>query len=433
LFLAVSDREDSGRGTDELRNLFDQYCQAENRVTHALLSALNEDRRLLRLFLRDLVKAKPPVDARKLAVLEQQYPGEEEPSEEELDRRGIPDGWIAAEEQAWCVLIESKVLASLRAAQIESHRRTAARRGFTTVIAVAITPHRAATPPQRTVMLEWRDIYAWLRHADSVWAGRAADYLEIVEAKLIEAGQLGEGTLTMFSGFPFGRDHPYTYLEGKRLLGLALGELRARRDLRQRLGMNPKDPGRPAITGSRDEGVWNFLSLSSASDAAKHTHYPHLTLSIGAWGVGAMVTVPNAVNSRMRQHIKALGQDGFHTLVKQIVRNMKPLLREYPGVAPWFGGLQRRWPSLKAIPYVDATIGFDLRTAGTASEGPKPQLRWLEAGYGSFINKQGSNYEIQLGAIFRYERCPELRHPNATDLIARAWLACGPLVNLGRQ
>jgi hypothetical protein len=290
-------------GTDELRNLFDQYSQAENRVTHALLSALNEDRRLLRLFLRDLVKATPAVDTWKLAVLEQQYPGEEEPSEEELDRRGIPDGWIVAEEQAWCVLIESKVLASLRGAQIESHRRTAARRGFTTVIAVAITAHRPAAAPQRTVMLEWRDIYAWLRHhrAGSVWAGRAADYLEIAEAKLIEAGQFVEGTLTMFSGFPFDRDHPYTYLEGKRVLGLALGELRARQDLRQRLGMNPKVPGRPAITGQGGDVVWNFLSLSSASDAGNHTRYPHLTLAIAAWGVDAMVTVPNAQNAAAYQ------------------------------------------------------------------------------------------------------------------------------------
>jgi hypothetical protein len=224
--------------------------------------------------------------------------------------------------------IESKVLVSLRAAQIESHRRTAARRGFTTVIAVAIT-QRAVVALRHTVMLEWRDIYAWLRRhsADSIWAGRVAGYLEIAEAKLIETGQFAEGTLTMFSGFPFDRDHPYAYLEGKRVLGL----------------------------------------------------------------------------------------------------------REYPGVAPWFRGQQRRWSSLKAIPYLDALIEFDLRTAGEGSKGPQPQLRWLEAGYGSFVNKERSNYAIQLGAIFRYERCPELRRPDATDLIARAWLACEPLVDLGRR
>ena len=48
------------------------------------MTAINEDRKLLGLFLRELVKVKAPVDPRNLSVLEQQYPGEEEPSEDDL-------------------------------------------------------------------------------------------------------------------------------------------------------------------------------------------------------------------------------------------------------------------------------------------------------------------------------------------------------------
>jgi hypothetical protein len=59
---------------------------------------------------------------------------------------------------------------------------------------------------------------------------------------LIESQQFLEGTLTMFSGFPFGHDHPFTYLEGKRVLELALGELKKRRDLCDQLKMNRKRP-----------------------------------------------------------------------------------------------------------------------------------------------------------------------------------------------
>jgi hypothetical protein len=105
-----------------LRNIFDQYSQPENRVTHALMTALQEDRKLLGLFLRELVGVKPPCQPDKLTVLEQQYPGEEEPSEEELERRGIPDGWIF-DSEGWCVFIESKVIAKLGADQINRHRR----------------------------------------------------------------------------------------------------------------------------------------------------------------------------------------------------------------------------------------------------------------------------------------------------------------------
>jgi hypothetical protein len=46
--------------------------------------------------------------------------------------------------------------------------------------------------------------------------------------------------------------------------------------------------------------------------------------------------------------------------------------------------------------------------------------------------KEGANYQIQIGALFRYDRCPELRRPDSIDLIAAAWLACKPLVDLKR-
>src|SRR5215213_6735081 len=88
-----------------VRNVFDQYSQPENRVTHALMTALHEDRRLLDSFLRDLIKVKPPVSPEHLKVLEQQFPGEEAPSDEaDLERRGIPDAWIV-DQEGWCVLI----------------------------------------------------------------------------------------------------------------------------------------------------------------------------------------------------------------------------------------------------------------------------------------------------------------------------------------
>ena len=81
--------------------------------------------------------------------------------------------------------------------------------------------------------------------------------------------------MTRFSGFHFGTDHPLTYLEGKRVLELALGELRGRHDLVKGLGMNPKAPGRAAITGRHGQGVWDFLSLSSGSGEENFTKHPH--------------------------------------------------------------------------------------------------------------------------------------------------------------
>jgi hypothetical protein len=211
------------------------------------------------------------------------------------------------------------VIAKLAADQIHRHRRTAERRGFERITVVAITPRKPTASPTQTVLLEWRAVYAWLRRhsSHSMWAARAADYLEAAEVKLIDSEQFVEGTLTQFSGFPFGRDHPFTYLEGKRVLGLALGELRGQRDLRDRLRMDPKASGRPAITGRQANAVWDFLSLTTATKGENFTKYPHLTLGVLSHAVEAMVTVPNAVNSLMRRNLIGLGEIGFEALAKE--------------------------------------------------------------------------------------------------------------------
>ncbi|CCB63446.1 protein of unknown function [Hyphomicrobium sp. MC1] len=52
-------------------------------------------------------------------------------------------------------------------------------------------------------------------------------------------------------GIPFGSDHPFTYHEGKRILSLAMSELRQRGDLQGELGMNPSTPGRPSWEGAK--------------------------------------------------------------------------------------------------------------------------------------------------------------------------------------
>jgi hypothetical protein len=416
-----------------LRNIFDQYSQPENRVTHALMTALQEDRKLLGLFLRELVDVKPPCHTSLLSVLEQQYPGEEEPSEEELERRGIPDGWIF-DDEGWCVFIETKVIAKLTSDQINRHRRTAERRGFNAITAVAIAPNPPATLPTDTVLLEWRNVYGWLcRHAPtSAWASRTAEYLEIAEAKLIDSEQFVEGTLTMFSGFPFGHDHPFTYLEGKRVLALAMSELRQRRDLRDRLKMNPKAPGRSAIKGRQGHAVWDFFSLTSSGEAETFTKDPHLTLTVGAEQLEAVVTLPHAVNGTIRRNLVRLGEDGFRQLASRVVENLEQLLRNHPGATPWCRGIQRRYPSQSAAPFIDAQIDFDLRTAVSQQDSAKVQPRWLSAAYNSFVHKEGSNYQMQMGVLFRYNRCSELRNANALDLVAEAWLGCKPLVDLAR-
>ena len=98
----------------------------------------------------------------------------------------------------------------------------------------------------------------------------------------------------MFSGIPFGRNNPYNYLEAKRVLRLAMDELRRRSDLKNELGMDPAASGRSAITGRESTRIWDFLRLRQSQNATSFTEFPHLTLSIQQEQLFALVTVPHA-------------------------------------------------------------------------------------------------------------------------------------------
>jgi hypothetical protein len=97
-----------------MRNIFDQYSQPENRLTHALAVCLSEDRRLLAAWLK-WIGQDPSTRAAKLTIVEQRLPGEFELRESAADGRGLPD-IVIHDEAGWCVFIESKLESSLTGA-----------------------------------------------------------------------------------------------------------------------------------------------------------------------------------------------------------------------------------------------------------------------------------------------------------------------------
>ena len=145
-----------------------------------------------------------------------------------------------------------------------------------------------------------------------------------------------------------------------------------------------------------------------------------------------MVTIPNSVNTKARRALVNLGEDGFRSIIEQIVRNMKPLMRANPGIVPLLNAQQRRWRSMRSQPSLDARINFDLRTAIPGSSPVVTQPQWLSATYGALARKRGANYELQVGAIFPYDKCPGLQKESAIKMIEQAWLACKPLVDIVR-
>ena len=95
------------RNKNPVRNLFDQYAQPENKLTHALVCTLQREEKLIRPFLRLLKISKILPLKKKIQVVEQQIPGEGE-SRNENESNGVPDACFF-DDDSWAVLVESKV------------------------------------------------------------------------------------------------------------------------------------------------------------------------------------------------------------------------------------------------------------------------------------------------------------------------------------
>lgn len=417
-----------------MRHLFDQYHQPENRLTHALMSSLANDPALLKKFIRWTTGQRPP--ASRLFAVEQSLPGQQESVQEDQERRrGLPDGWIYDEEN-WCLLIENKIQSPLTRNQLDRHRTTAIRRGFEKISLLALVPNPCTEPSlygDSVVLRKWTDLYLWMsQQAQSVWANQLTSYMQILEQKLILDNYLREGTLTVFDGIKFGRDNPYSYIEAKRLLRLALDELRQRRDLQKELGMDAAGEGRPAITGRVSTRIWNFLRLREARGVKNFTEFPHLTLSIHDDQLIAVVTVPNGIRREFRKNLLRGGRDQFGALFEQLFVNLNRALRRAQGAVPWVEILQRRYPSQKSEPIIDARLQFDLRTTfddrSVIGKPVKRQQQWLDATYEALSNRN-SNLQLAIGAIFPFDRCPDVRTPEILNYVAKVWLGCKPLIH----
>ena len=416
-----------------MRNVFDQYTQRENRITHALVTALAEEPRLLRAFvLWATGKAAP---SGRLHMVEQRLPGEPELAEADAERRGLPDAWIYNDD-SWCLLIESKIAATLKNDQLLRHQQTAIRRGFKQVnlLALDVIEPRRVSLPAWVAFRQWQDVYSWLIEMshESEWAGKVAQYLEVSDSRWSEEGYLKEGTLTKFSGISFRADEPYSYLEAKRILKLAMEELRNKKELIRVLGMVPELLGRSSITGKEGDAVWDYLSLKGANTDKTFTNNPHLTLGIASDRLSAIITIPHRIKTVSRKNLVDLGSDGFQQLIEEVNTRLLKALASAKGAAPWCTVVQRRYPSQRSPPIIDASIEYDLRTAFSQrykNGKVKDQPQWLQATYDALSHKK-SNLQVSVGALFPYRLCLATAKPEIIDTIAEVWIACKPLLDV---
>jgi hypothetical protein len=411
-----------------MRNLFDQYEQPENRLSHALAVCLHEDRRLLRGFVRWVGAARGSENGR-LIVVEQSLPGDPlNTKEEEAERKGLPD-IVIHDGESWCIPIESKIQAKLTEDQLQRHEATLRRRDFREIACVALTKS-GVTPPRGVIGRSWSELYEWLGTEGShrEWPERLRAYLRVAEVRLAREEYLTEGTLTMFDGFPFSEDNPYTYGEGKRLIRLALDELCKLEALR-RLGVDRDAAGRGKITGRDGRGVWDYLALKDRPRGSPFTRYPHLTLGVREDGLNIAVTIPNGVIGGVRSRLARLTPDEHSELISCILMRSRRLLRNGGRVEAF--AVQRHYPSRSAPALEDAQVRFNLETSqGRGGRRVKAQLEWARL-FAELLKKKQAN--IQFGYEIKLPwGMPGLNTRKAVAMIADGWCSLKPLLDVLR-
>lgn len=413
-----------------MRNLFDQYKEPENRLTHALMTVLHEDRALLSRFIKWATGKPAPSPLQTLTVLEQSLPGEEELQDvEDQERKGLPDGCIH-DDNGWALLIESKIAARLTMRQIKAHQNSARSKRLDRVTLLALTATgQSKLTVDGVTCKEWRDLYIWLKqHArSSYWVSIVTDYMEVAEMKLSRCGYLTMGTLTGFTGVPFDKETPYTYDAAKRILDLAMIELRNHTIFNDQLHIDNKKV-RLKIKGKNALSVWDVLLLKNAL-GEPFTSVPHLSLGIHHDQLNAFVIVPDKVTGRYRRSLMQGDQSDFCAIFKLFLDEFEKRLGCVKGAMPWIEVIQRVYPSRSAEPVVNAKLEFDLRTAFPNAQkmSPKHQKQWLETTYASMKNRR-SNLQLAVGAIFPYGTCEAVRDPKILNHIADAWISCKPLI-----
>lgn len=413
-----------------MRNVFDQYRQSENQLSHALATVLTMENALCRRFVRWLADFETPRGA-KLSVEQQRVPGIAAVEPEEGDRKGLPDICIHADSD-WCVAIESKVGSSLTADQLRRHRKTV-RRYFERVLLIAITAEsKPRDLPKDTLHRTWVDVYVWMGEQperENLWVRQLRDFMRLLESRLASEGHAIPESLTMFDGIPFDKDHPYSYLEAKLLIRQAIPLMRQRKALKS-LGVDSACTGRSAITGKDSIAVWDYISLKPAGESGSFTEWPHLTMGIHNSFAEARLTMPNSINGESKKAFRNLGEEGFLELSGQIARNMRKAFGDSKGYKPVMKIVHRHYASQRSVAEIDGDMEVDLRASINDGVGRvKMQRHWFDAGYRLLTEKNGCNVQLQMGVNFPHTG-NLTKGSGAIENLEKGWVACEPLINI---
>ncbi len=412
-----------------MRNIFNQFQQPENRLTHAFACCLHHDKKLLKNFLIDLLNLSPP-SINCLSIIEQSLPGRfgngsEQSSVETGQENGLPD-MIVFDEEGWCVIIESKITSPICKDQIKRHIATLKRRGYSNPHLAVIAIKKPHDPIPNCTVCTWSSIYKWISqfgHA-SFWAEELREYFEILEKTMTNAKQLTTGTITDFIGIPFDKRTPFSYLEGKRILKLMMERLKERKQFDPKLQVD-YESGRGAITNHAT--VWDILSLKTGRKSTNFTDTPHLTFGFTETQLQIMLTLPDKVIKTKIPSLKDV-----KGALSNFVGALDQLKVSDDICTPRMKLEQRHSTHRRSNPIIDGILEFDLRTLALTRDDNhkiKRQGEWLDSLYGLCQAKK-STMQLQIGVFWSYTYLSKISSEQILELVENSCNAMVELVSL---
>lgn len=426
--------------TKNLRNLFDQYSQEENRLTHSLLHTLSIEKKLLIDFMKFTI-GKYPFNSKDTIFIGSQgrYGDEKRNIVSKKDKReSVPDAIIHDKDGTTCILIECKVTAGVKSDQLKRHLTLAKRYGIKKVILLLLSCDRK--PPVKihetirkygcdVYWRAWWEIYQWLGgYFDHFIVKELREYMELLEAEIISRKESWEGMMTKFNGMPFGEGEPYSYSRAKWCLNALVEELRNHEKLDSIYEID-KTKGRGQITGRTSSTVWDYLPFAGGKDS-NFTNHPHLTFVIKPDWTQVQITLPNGAKSRYWNALREGGKDAFKEMLQSIHKRLGSSRPRQPSaVKLWVEVLQRHYRFQKDVGVKDGELYFDvdcLLEDGKFENRVKTSSAWLDALDTILANRRKANTQIAIVARYDHVSGSVVGKPDFLDETVRALEALKP-------
>lgn len=388
-----------------LRNIFDQYTQEENHITHSLFVVLTHNPRLLHRF---LAYFELKIPEKKLKLLTQTAP------RRHLSRSGLPDGYIFSEDYDVCIAVESKIVeGALTIDQLKRHLAVLAeyRESYLLVLAPEENPGRdiqlffSANPASRyiswTTLLKFMLMKGADGSAKTVGGYLFGEFIRYMERKY---------HMTPFNGFNF--DEGYDD-------GLAIHYVKRVSDLIH----DPMVTIYPECTGRRQSigGPWQaWFPKGAEARSAIHPGF-----GVAPDMLSCTVVLPNGCRKEWKNfsyHLEP-GSAILKTVLLDVYKK-RPV-----GSRAVLSFRQRHYLAQRASPIEDADTRISISTL-FGKDHSKANDAWWDHLRNIVRNKSNYNYQLEIGYEMPYKACPILANTEATAVMLAAFRALRPVYDL---